>query len=123
VNLDVMVHEGLDEQTLRRAAGHLESSAKPGEPGNLVLLGHRDTLFRPLRNLTQGAVAEVRTLDRRFRYEIETIRVVAPESVDWNEGLDHARITLVTCFPFDYVGPSPRRFVAEGRLIEDLRNR
>jgi sortase A len=117
-----MVREGLDKQTLRRAVGRLVSSAKPGEQGNLVLLGHRDTFFRPLRNLRRGDIAEVRTSAGVFRYQIDVIRIVEPDNVDLRLGMDHAEITLVTCYPFSYVGPSPRRFVAQGRLIESGRN-
>jgi len=118
VNLDVMVGEGLDKQTLRRAVGHLAVSARPGELGNLVLLGHRDTFFRPLRKLRRGDIAEVRTKAGVFRYRIEVIKIVKPDHVDLKLGTDHATISLVTCYPFYYVGPAPQRFVAQGRLIE-----
>ncbi len=118
VDLDVMVGEGLDKETLRRAAGHLESSAKPGQPGNVVLLGHRDTFFRPLRNLKRGDIAELRTRAGVFRYRIETTEIVMPEEVDVELRSDHAELMLVTCYPFYMVGPSPKRFVAQGRLIE-----
>ena len=118
VDLDVMVGEGLDKETLRLAAGHLESSAKAGEPGNVVLLAHRDTFFRPLRNLKRGDIAEVRTRAGVFRYRIETTKIVNPEDVDVKPSSDRAELMLVTCYPFYLVGPSPRRFVAQGRLIE-----
>jgi sortase A len=118
VDLDVMVGEGLDKETLRRAAGHLESSAKPGQPGNVVLLGHRDTFFWPLRNLKEGDIAELRTRAGVFRYRIETTEIVMPEEVDVKPRGDHAALMLVTCYPFYRVGPSPKRFVAQGRLIE-----
>ena len=118
VDLDVMVREGLDEQTLRRAAGHLASSAKPGERGNVVLLGHRDTFFRPLRELQRGDIAELLTTAGIFRYRIDTIEVVEPSDVDVDLNADASEITLVTCFPFQQVGPAPLRFVARGRLIE-----
>lgn len=122
VDLDVMVGEGLDKQTLRRAAGHPEWSARPGEPGNLILLGHRDTFFRPLRGLKRGDVAEIRTKAGVFRYRIHRIRIVAPEDVDVAQDLNRSELTLVTCYPFYFVGPSPRRFVAQGRLIEEQGN-
>jgi LPXTG-site transpeptidase (sortase) family protein len=117
VDLDVMVGEGLDKETLRRGGGHLVSSAKPGEPGNVVLLGHRDTFFRPLRDVKPGALAEIRTRSGVFRYRIETTEVVAPEDVDLDT-TDASGIMLVTCYPFYLVGPSPQRFVARGRLVE-----
>jgi sortase A len=122
IHLDVMVGEGVDKQTLRRAVGHLATSGQPGQRGNLVLLGHRDTFFRPLRELQRGDVAEIRTTEGAFRYRIDVIKTVEPEDVDVSLNTDYPEITLVTCYPFYYLGPSPRRFVAQGRLIEDDNN-
>jgi sortase A len=115
LNLNVIVREGMDDTTLRRAAGHVPASAFPGEPGNFVVLGHRDTLFRPLRGLEQGDNVRVRTAGGDFNYRIDSIEVVSPEDVDLREVAEPG-ITLVTCFPFDFVGPAPRRFVAHGHL-------
>lgn len=117
INLDVMIAEGLDAATLRRAVGHLESSARPGEPGNVVLLGHRDTFFRPLRDIRQGDIAELRTRHGTFRYRIETTEVVDPDGADVAAANSHG-LMLVTCYPFHFLGPSPQRFLAQGRLIE-----
>jgi sortase A len=85
----------------------------------MVVLGHRDTFFRPLRHLRAGDVAELRTTSGVFRYRIDDIKIVEPKNVEVSLGTDHAEITLVTCYPFYFVGPSPQRFVAHGRLIED----
>jgi sortase A len=115
---NVMVREGMDDATLRKAAGHVPATAFPGEPGNFVVLGHRDTLFRPLRGLEQGDRVLVRTMDGNFDYSIDSIEVVPPEQVTLLGGPAERSITLVTCFPFDFVGPAPRRFVARGHLNE-----
>jgi sortase A len=115
LDLRVIVREGMDDTTLRRAAGHVPATAFPGEPGNFVVLGHRDTLFRPLRGLEQGDIVRVRTATGYFNYWIDSIEVVSPENVDLRE-VSEPGITLVTCFPFDFVGPAPRRFVARGHL-------
>jgi sortase A len=115
VGLSVMIREGVDEDTLRKAAGHLSSSALPGEAGNFVILGHRDTFFRPLRNITRGDSIRVRTLKSSFTYVVESISVMEPESVRIERGSGRTS-TLITCFPFSYTGPAPRRFVVQARL-------
>jgi len=119
LEMSVIVREGMDDTTLWKAAGHVPATALPGEPGNFVVLGHRDTLFRPLRGLETGDNVRVRTADGDFDYWTDSIEVVSPEAVDLNVTAREARerdITLVTCFPFDFVGPAPRRFVARGHL-------
>ncbi len=118
IGLNVMVREGVDEGTLRLAAGHLPSTALPGEPGNLVILGHRDTFFRSLRELEQGDVVTVSTAQGHFAYEIESIQVVEPDGIDLTAPNSEAVATFITCFPFNYVGPAPRRFLARARLKE-----
>jgi len=115
LDMSVIVREGMDDSTLRRAAGHVPETALPGQPGNFVVLGHRDTLFRPLRRMEKGDRVRVRTTDGDFSYWIDSIEIVAPEEVHLSEARDPA-ITLVTCFPFDFIGPAPRRFVARGHL-------
>ena len=74
-----MVREGVDAASLRKAAGHLPSSALPGETGNVVVLGHRDTFFRPLRGIAQGDPIRVRTRSGSFQYIVDSIQVVEPE--------------------------------------------
>jgi len=113
--MSVIVREGMDDATLRRAAGHVPDTALPGQPGNFVVLGHRDTLFRPLRGLEEGDHVRVRTIDGDFSYRIDSIEIVPPEEVQLREAQQPA-ITLVTCFPFDFIGPAPHRFVARGHL-------
>ena len=113
--MSVIVREGMDDTTLRRAAGHVPDTALPGQPGNFVVLGHRDTLFRPLRGLEKGDHVRVRTIDGDFSYRIDSIEILPPEDVQLREAPQPA-ITLVTCFPFDFIGPAPHRFVAHGHL-------
>jgi sortase A len=115
LEMNVIVREGMDDTTLRKAAGHVPATALPGEPGNFVVLGHRDTLFRPLRGLEKGDNVRVHTADGDFNYWIDSIEVVPLENMELSEASE-AGITLVTCFPFDFVGPAPRRFVARGHL-------
>ena len=117
VQLTVMVREGVDTTSLRKAVGHLPSSALPGQAGNVVVLGHRDTFFRPLRGIAQGDPIRVKTRTGSFRYVVDLIQVVPPEqSLSFQEDMPAKSLTLITCFPFDYVGPATRRFVVRARM-------
>ncbi len=119
LGLSVMVREGLDATTLRRAVGHVPSTALPGQLGNFVVLAHRDTFFRPLRDLEKGDTVRIVTSRGRFTYTVESLEVVEPEGVSLTAPPSEAIATLITCFPFSYVGPAPRRFVATARLNDD----
>jgi sortase A len=121
VQLTVMMREGVDETSLRKAAGHLPASALPGEAGNVVVLGHRDTFFRPLRGIAQGDPIRVKTRNGSFKYVVDLIQVVAPEqSLSFQEEMPAKSLTLITCFPFDYVGPAPQRFVVRARMLPKI---
>ncbi len=121
VQLTVMLREGVDATSLRKAAGHLPSSALPGQAGNVVVLGHRDTLFRPLRGIAQGDPIRVKTRKGSFQYVVDLIQVVPLEqSLTFQEVMPAKSLTLITCFPFDYVGPAPRRFVVRARMLSNL---
>jgi sortase A len=112
-----MVREGVDTASLRKAVGHLPSSPLPGEAGNVVVLGHRDTFFRPLRGIAQGDPIRVKTRSGSFQYIVDSIQVVPPEqSLAFKEDISAKSLTLITCFPFDHVGPAPRRFVVRARM-------
>jgi LPXTG-site transpeptidase (sortase) family protein len=121
VRLTVMMREGVDEISLRKAAGHLPASALPGEAGNVVVLGHRDTFFRPLRGIAQGDPIRVKTRNGSFQYIVDSIQVVPPEqSLSFQENMPAKSLTLITCFPFDYVGPAPRRFIVRARMLSKV---
>jgi sortase A len=115
VHLTVMIRDGDDATTLRRAVGHLSSSALPGEAGNFVLLGHRDTFFRPLRDIAHGDAVTVRTRHGKFTYVVDSIQVLPAEAVTIARGPE-AVATLITCYPFDFIGSAPKRFVVQARL-------
>lgn len=119
IGMSVMVRNGIDSTTLRRAAGRVPSSALPGQAGNLVILAHRDTFFRPLRHIAQNDLVVLRTTQRSFRYRVVSTDVVAPEAERWSEVNRAPMLTLITCFPFDYVGPAPQRFIVTARLVGD----
>ncbi len=117
MGIDVAIFEGSDGKTLRRGAGHLPLSAFPGEPGNVAISAHRDTFFRPLRHIEPGDRVEVQTLDGVYDYEVEWTRIVAPTDVEVVDPTPEPSLTLITCYPFYYVGNAPQRFIVRARQI------
>ncbi len=118
VGLSVPVLESYDPATLVRGVGHVPGTAVPGGLGNMVLAGHRDTFFRPLRNVRTGMKIDVGTdTNGTSRYLINSTEVITPDQVQVTEIGDTPGMTLITCFPFDYVGAAPRRFIARAHLL------
>jgi sortase A len=117
LGLSVIVAEGTDEATLRRAAGHIEGTALPGKSGNVGIAGHRDTLFRPLQNIRRDDVITLTTLAGLYRYRVVSTKVVSPYDVAVLNPDGHQILTLVTCYPFYFVGPAPDRFIVRAKRI------
>jgi sortase A len=117
VGLDAIVAEGTGARTLRRAVGHVRGSALPGESGNVVLAAHRDRHFRPLKDVREGDVVWLTTPDGRFEYRVEFSTVVDPEDEELVQDAPEPVLTLVTCYPFYYVGDAPQRFLVRARLV------
>jgi sortase A len=101
--------------------GHLPDTALPGDAGNVVLAGHRDTFFRPLRRLRTGDVIDIRTREGAFAYLVESASVVTPSDVWVLEPTGGPTLTLITCYPFSFLGAAPYRFVV--RAIRSDRSR
>lgn len=104
------------EINLNRGAGLIPGMAAPGEGGNLGVAAHRDGIFRPLENIQVGAAIEVRTAEFHYTYHVTSIAVVDRTDAALLRHTDEPAITLVTCYPFHFVGPAPRRFVVRGLL-------
>jgi sortase A len=117
LGLSAIVVEGIDRTTLRRGVGHIPGTALPGEAGNVGLSGHRDTFFRPLKDLRVKDAIQFSTLKGNFRYEVESLRVVGPTDVGVLAPSDENVLTLVTCYPFFYIGAAPKRFVVRARQV------
>ncbi len=117
LGLDAIVVQGDSDADLRRAVGHLSNSALPGEWGNVALAGHRDTFFRPLRDIRVGDEIKFKTRQRSYEYVVESIEVVAPTDLRVLESSAEHDLTLLTCFPFHYVGPAPKRLVVRAREV------
>jgi len=118
LGLDAMVVQGESASNLRRAVGHIANSALPGEWGNVALAGHRDTFFRPLRDIRAGDVIRFRTAVRSFEYRVESIEIVGPKDTRVLESSSGRDLTLITCFPFSYIGRAPGRFIVRAREVD-----
>jgi len=117
VLLSAVVLEGIGKTTLRRAVGHIPGTALPGQPGNVGISGHRDTFFRPLKDLKIKDEIQFSTLDGDFRYVVESLVVVDPNNVGVLAPSSENLLTLVTCYPFFYIGAAPKRFVVRARQM------
>lgn len=109
--------QGTTSRTLRHGVGHIQGTAIPGTPGNSGIAGHRDTFFRALKGIHEGDEIELKTANASTRYLVDWARVVPPED---NSVLDPTResaLTLVTCYPFYFIGAAPKRFVVRAHRI------
>ncbi|HVS29854.1 MAG TPA: class D sortase [Thermoanaerobaculia bacterium] len=117
IGLAAIVKEGGDERTLARAVGLVPGSPRFGDLGNVVLAGHRDTFFRPLRNIEPSDRIRVIVPPHTYEYEVQSVRVVAPEETSVLESRGVEELTLVTCYPFRFVGPAPDRFIVSATRV------
>ncbi len=113
----VIIVEGTDGRTLRRAVGHIPGTALPGETGNVALTGHRDSFFRPLRNIRQDDEILLTTIGGSYRYRVDSTEIVSPGDVEALNNSSDSVLTLVTCYPFYFVGPAPKRFIVRAHLM------
>jgi LPXTG-site transpeptidase (sortase) family protein len=121
IGLSSIILEGTEASTLRRAVGHIRGTALPGQPGNLCIAGHRDTFFRPLRRVAAGDDIIVETATGRVTYRVLSTRIVDPEDVEVLDNTPADAVTLVTCYPFHFIGTAPKRFVVRAVRIEGER--
>jgi sortase A len=117
LRLSEVVMEGVDTITLRRAVGHIPGTAIPGQSGNVGLAGHRDTFFRSLKDVKIDDEIQVSTERGSFTYQVVSLRVVEPEDVGVLAPAGENVLTLVTCYPFYFVGPAPRRWIVRARQV------
>lgn len=118
LRLSATVREGVDDATLRKAVGHMPTTALPGQPGNVALAAHRDTLFRKLRDIRKRDKIVLETVDNTYDYLVESTSIVMPDdlSVIQAEPGDQL-LTLITCYPFNYIGSAPKRFIVRARQV------
>ena len=119
IHLEVPVFEGTDDVTLDRGVGRIEGTARPGQAGNLGIAGHRDGFFRGLKDVTTGDEIKLSFPEREATYVVDQITVVNPQDVSVLQPRPVSSITLVTCFPFYFVGSAPERYIVSASLRAD----
>lgn len=119
IGISALVLEGISGETLRRGVGHVPNTAIPRQlPGNVGLAGHRDSVFRGLKDIRKNDLINVETMDGTYRYGVDWMQVVDPDDVGVLAVSNRPELTLVTCYPFYYVGSAPERFVVRAHLLE-----
>ena len=116
LGVSTVVRAGTDARTLQLAVGHIPGTALPGEPGNVGLAGHRDTFFRRLADIEVGDEIRVVTPGGTYVYHVERTNVVEPDDVWVLDPTGNAVLTLVTCYPFSYIGSAPQRFIVRAAM-------
>jgi sortase A len=117
VGLQVPVLEGVDDLTMNRGVGHVPGTALPGQPGNVAIAGHRDGFFRVLKDVVPGDTIDVQRTSATDHYIVRGISVVSPSDTSALRNTADNMLTLVTCYPFRYVGSAPQRYVVRAQLI------
>jgi sortase A len=115
VGVSAIVLEGISNKTLRRGVGHIPETSLPGAEGNAGLAAHRDSFFRALKDIRENDLITVKTLDGTFEYRVEWTQIVQPEDTQVLAATGEPVLTLVTCYPFYYVGSAPERFIVRAR--------
>jgi sortase A len=111
LGVSIAVLPGTTWQMLRRGAGHIEGTPLPGQAGNSGIAGHRDTFFRALKDIRRNDTIQFQTATGLFHYEVDWVAVVAPDDKSVLVPSSDSELTLVTCFPFEFLGSAPKRFV------------
>jgi sortase A len=114
--LEVPVFEGTDDFTLNLGAGRIIGTAKPGSSGNIGIAAHRDGFFRGLKDIQEGDEIDLVTAGRRAAYLVDSIRIVTPDDVSVLHARERPSLTLVTCYPFYFVGSAPNRYIVQASL-------
>jgi len=118
LGLRIPVFEGTDELTLNRGGGRIAGTAKPGGPGNVGIAAHRDGFFRTLKDIQLGDRIELSTATKDLTYLVDEIEIVAPEDVRVLQPRARPSLTLVTCFPFYFVGDAPQRYIVHASVSD-----
>ena len=117
--VSVIVVEGVDEGDLKKAAGHVPGTALPGHAGNVGIAAHRDTFFRPLRRIQRNDMVILSMAEGDYRYRVASTNVVPAEAIQVLNPTANESLTLVTCFPFDFIGAAPKRFIVRAERVHN----
>jgi sortase A len=119
IDLAAVVVEGTSHRSLLLGPGHMKETPVPGQAGNAVITGHRDTFFRHIYELQKGDEILVQRSGKTFKYEVTSKRIVQPDDMSVLKPSQESRLTLITCYPTYYIGPAPERLIVTSRLLED----
>ncbi len=122
IRLEVAVFEGTDELTLNRGVGRIRGTAHSGESGNIGIAGHRDGFFRGLKDVAVGDAIELKTPTGAGTYVIDQIQIVAPENIEVLRPQSEPSLTLVTCYPFYFIGSAPKRYIVKASLLRETKS-
>jgi sortase A len=117
LDLSSVILEGDGSQTLRVGLGHVPATPLPGQPGNVVIAGHRDTFFRPLLKIQICDEVSIDTTARTYYYQVRSFEIVDPRNINALRFHNKNELTLITCYPFSYIGPAPKRFVVHAEPV------
>lgn len=120
LQLEAPLLEGTDELTLNRGVGRIAGTSRPGEIGNIGIAGHRDSFFRPLKDIREGDLIELITVSGTEVYGVDRLRITSPADVSALRLKTAPSLTLVTCYPFYFVGPAPNRYIVEASLKQSI---
>lgn len=120
VGVSAIVLHGVGKKTLRRSVGHIPGTSLPEQDGNVGLAGHRDSFFRGLKDIRKDDTIELTTLDGTFEYKVEWTKIVRPDDTGVLADEGSPALTLVTCYPFYYVGSAPKRFIVRAHRIGEI---
>ena len=122
LDVRVAILEGDSSPTLRLGVGHIQGTALPGQHGNIGLAGHRDTFFRALRDVRAKDEIHIQTATGITDYAVDSVQIVAPSDTAVLAPSTDSAVTLVTCYPFYFVGPAPKRFIVHAHETKWLHN-
>ncbi len=117
LGMSIVVFHGVDEKTLTLGVGHVPGTPLPGVEGNVALAAHRDTFFRPIKDIEPGDGITFSSEYGRFEYVVDSTEIVGPEETHVMESRGYGELTLITCYPFYFVGAAPERFVVHARRV------
>tara|TARA_B100001105_G_scaffold29055_1_gene20350 strand:- start:165 stop:725 length:561 start_codon:yes stop_codon:yes gene_type:complete len=118
VGISHIVLDNISGQSLAFGPGHLSNSATPGASGNIVIAGHRDSFFRPLKDIKVGDMIKLESKYNTQYYDVREIVPTHANDIYWAEDTDYDCITLITCYPFNYIGEAEERFIVRARVVE-----
>ena len=120
IGISVMVLQGIENDTLIAGAGHVPGTPLPGADGNVAIAAHRDTFFRKLKGIVRGDIVQFATVRQTYEYVVDSIEVVDPEDTRVMESRARPELTLITCYPFYFIGSAPKRFVVHAMIREQI---